>query len=172
LQPDTEPTLAKASSDASRPAVTYLLFKLLHLAAVVLFLGNITTGLFWVHRVKHRKSPAALADAMDGVIASDRLFTIPCVVLIVVGGFAAASLSGLPMLRVGWIVWGLILFSLSGLTFVWLAPLQRRIRDYARQPAADWDTCQVMLKRWDLIGAMSLIPAWIAFALMVLKVPA
>jgi hypothetical protein len=29
-----------------------------------------------------------------------------------------------------------------------------------------------MLKRWDLIGAMSLIPAWIAFALMVLKVPA
>ncbi len=150
----------------------YLWLKLLHLTAVVLFLGNITTGLFWIHRIKHRRSPAALADAMDGIIGSDRLFTIPAVAFIILSGFSAAVFGGLPVLRVGWIAWGLGLFAFSGLMFLWLAPLQRRIRDYALQPDADWDTCRAMLGRWDLFGAASLIPAWIAFALMVLKIPA
>ena len=152
--------------------MAYLWLKLLHLVAVTLFLGNITTGLFWVHRVKQRRSPAALADAMDGVIGSDRLFTIPAVVVIIVGGIGAAIVGGLPLLRVGWITWGLGLFAFSGVMFMWLAPLQRRIRDYARQPDASWEVCLTMLRRWDLVGAISLVPAWIAFVLMVLKVPA
>jgi uncharacterized membrane protein len=152
--------------------MAYLWLKLLHLVAVTLFLGNITTGLFWVHRVKQRRSPAALADAMDGVIGSDRLFTIPAVLVIIVGGVGAAVIGGLPLLRVGWIVWGFGLFAFSGLMFMWLAPLQRRIRDYARQPDASWEVCLAMLRRWDLVGAISLVPAWIAFVLMVLKIPA
>lgn len=152
--------------------MAYLWLKLLHLVAVTLFLGNITTGLFWVHRVKQRRSPAALADAMDGVIGSDRLFTIPAVVVIIVGGVGAAMVGGLPLLRVGWIVWGFGLFAFSGLMFMWLAPLQRRIRDYARQPDASWEVCLAMLRRWGIVGAISLVPAWIAFVLMVLKIPA
>ncbi len=152
--------------------MAYLWLKLLHLVAVTLFLGNITTGLFWVHRIKQRRSPAALADAMDGVIGSDRLFTIPAVAVIIVGGIGAAIVGGLPLLRVGWITWGLGLFAFSGVMFMWLAPLQRRIRDYARQPDASWEACLAMLRRWDLVGAISLVPAWIAFVLMVLKVPA
>lgn len=152
--------------------MTYLWLKLLHLTAVVLFLGNITTGLFWVHRIKHRKSPAALADAMDGVSGSDRLFTIPAVGFIIVSGFSAAIFGGMPVLRVGWIAWGLGLFAFSGLMFMWLAPLQRRIREYASRPDADWDICKSMLRRWDILGAASLIPAWLALVLMVLKIPA
>ena len=36
-------------------AMAYLLFKLLHIVAVVLFLGNVTTGVFWVrHAARHR----------------------------------------------------------------------------------------------------------------------
>lgn len=150
----------------------YLWMKLLHLAAVTLFLGNITTGLFWVHRIKRRRSPAALADAMDGIIGSDRLFTIPAVVAILIGGFAAAAFGGMRVLQVGWIAWGLAMFALSGLLFLPLSVLQRRIRAYAGREDADWNVCRSMLRRWDILGAASLAPAWIAFVLMVLKVPA
>lgn len=150
----------------------YLAVKLLHIAVAVLFLGNITTGLFWMHHAKRYRLPARIAETMDGIIRSDRLFTLPCALLVAVGGFAAAMLGGsTPILRVGWIAWGLGLFALSGLLFVWLAPLQRRIRDYAARPDAEWLTCQQLLRRWELIGLASLLAAWGALAVMVLKIP-
>ncbi len=149
----------------------YLAVKLLHIAVVVLFLGNITTGLFWVRHAKRYRTPARIAEAMDGVIRSDRLFTLPCVVLITLAGLAAAWLGGFRILHTGWIVWGLGLFSVSGIAFLRLAPLQRRIRDYAARADADWETCLHLLRRWDLIGAISLAAAWAALTVMVLKIP-
>ena len=150
----------------------YLAFKLLHIAVVVLFLGNITMGLFWMRHAKRYRVPARIAETMDGVIRSDRLFTLPCVLLIATSGFAAAVLGGFaPILRVGWIVSALALFALSGLLFIWLAPLQRRIRDYAARPDADWVMCQQMLLRWERIGLASLLAAWGALVVMVLKIP-
>lgn len=150
----------------------YLSLKLLHIAVVVLFLGNITTGLFWMHHAKRYRVPARIAEAMDGIIRSDRLFTLPCVLLIALSGFTAAVLGGLaPILRVGWIAWGLGLFALSGLLFLWLAPLQRRIRDYAARADADWTVCRQLLRRWERIGLASSLAAWGALAVMVLKVP-
>ena len=150
----------------------YLAFKLLHIAVVVLFLGNITTGLFWMRHAKRHRVPARIAETMDGVIRSDRLFTLPCVLLIAASGFTAAMLGGFaPLLRVGWISSALALFALSGLLFIWLAPLQRRIRDYAARPDADWVMCQQMLRRWERIGLASLLAAWSALVVMVLKIP-
>ena len=150
----------------------YLGFKLLHIAVAVLFLGNITTGLFWIGHAKRYRMPARIAETMDGVIRSDRLFTLPCVLLIAASGFIAAVLGGFaPLLRIGWIAAALALFSLSGLFFIWLAPLQRRIRDYAARPDADWAMCERMLRRWERIGLASLLAAWGALAVMVLKIP-
>ncbi len=149
----------------------YGIYKLIHLIAVVLFLGNTTTGLFWVRHAARRRDPAVLAHTMDGVIQSDRWFTIPGVIVIVAGGVAAAMAGGLRLLGTGWIVWSLALFSLSGIVFMRLAPLQRRIRDYAGGTAADWSTCASLLRRWEVIGLFSLAPVWIALALMVLKLP-
>lgn len=55
----------------------YLLMKLLHIVAVIAFLGNIATGLFWhIHAARTRDS-RLLAHTVDGIIKSDRLFTIP-----------------------------------------------------------------------------------------------
>ena len=65
---------------------------------------------------------------MKGIITSDKLFTIPGVIIITAGGFSAAIQGGLPLLRTGWIFWSIILFTLSGLVFSWkLAPLQKKI---------------------------------------------
>jgi uncharacterized membrane protein len=167
--------LRSTIGDAGKGALMeYGIYKLIHVVAVVLFLGNITTGVFWVRHAMPRQDPALLAHAMDGVIRSDRWFTMPGVFVIIAGGVAAAMTGSLPLMRTGWIAWGIAMFALSGIVFSQLAPLQRRIRDYAAGTGGarpEWATCTAMVRRWEIIGFLSLAPAWIALAMMVLKLP-
>ena len=86
----------------------YLALKLLHIAAVVLFLGNITTGLFWHAWAARTRDPTRLAHTMAGIMRSDRLFTVPGIVVIVATGIAAAIYGQLPILGTGWILWTII----------------------------------------------------------------
>ncbi len=132
----------------------YLGLKLLHVVAVVLFLGNITTGVFWKrHLDRSRDARLALA-GIEGLIRSDRWFTIPGVVAITAFGIAAALAGHTPLLRTGWIFWSLVLFALSGWAFMaQVAPLQRRLAELAR-------------RRW---GAVALLAPLAAMTLMVLK---
>ena len=51
--------------------------KLLHVVAVVLFLGNITTGLFWKRHLDRSRDPRLALAGIEGLIRSDRWFTIP-----------------------------------------------------------------------------------------------
>ena len=64
----------------------YLAMKTLHVLAVVLFLGNIITGLFWKAHGDRTADPRIIAHTLEGIIRSDRWFTIPGVVLIVAFG--------------------------------------------------------------------------------------
>lgn len=149
----------------------YLLLKFIHIAAAVLFLGNITLGVFWVHHARRYRSPARLAETMDGVIRSDRLFTTPFVFVLIGAGSWLALKAQLPFLGTPWLLTGIVLFGLSGAFFGLLAPLQRKIRDYAAQPQAGWAECLQLLRRWNWIGGASLACAWAALAAMVLKLP-
>src|SRR5882762_6555289 len=54
----------------------YLGYKLLHVLAVVLFLGNITTGVFWKANADRTRNPVVIANMLEGIIRADRLFTI------------------------------------------------------------------------------------------------
>ncbi|TMH18358.1 MAG: DUF2269 family protein, partial [Betaproteobacteria bacterium] len=114
----------------------YLLAKLLHVIGVIAFLGNITTGLFWHMHAARTQDAKCLAHTMDGIIRSDRLFTIPGVIVIIVTGVAAAIYGHLPILGTGWILWTLVLFLVSGVIFmIRVAPLQRRLRALAQAGA-------------------------------------
>jgi len=150
-----------------------LILKLLHVTSVVIFLGNITTGLFWANRAHKTRDFKLIALAFDGIIRSDRLFTGPGVAGILVTGFAGAIVAKYPILSTGWILWPIILFSISGLVFgVWVAPLQRRIRDAAH--AADstgltWEEYAKQYKKWEKWGLVALITPVAAMVIMVLK---
>jgi uncharacterized membrane protein len=155
-------------------AALYLWLKLLHIAAVVAFLGNITTGLFWHAHAARTRDPRLLAHAVDGIIRSDRLFTIPGVVVIIVSGVVTAMIGGLPILRTPWILWSLVLFSVSGLVFVLrVAPLQVQLRALAQagveQGGLDWTRYQRLAHTWELWGAVALLTPIAALVLMVLK---
>jgi uncharacterized membrane protein len=152
----------------------YLLAKLLHVVAVILFLGNITTGLFWHLHAARTKDARLLAHTMDGIIRSDRIFTVPGVVLIIVTGIAAAIYGQLPILRTGWILWTLVLFLAAGVIFmIRVAPLQRRLRALAQagvqSGSFDYAAYRALAVRWELWGAAALLTPFAGLVLMVLK---
>lgn len=148
----------------------YALLKLLHLVAIVLFLGNVTLGLFWVKHAERERDAKLIAHAMRGIIRSDRLFTIPGVFLIVIGGMGAAAVGGLRILGTPWIAWSIVMFALSGVVFgIFLAPLQRRI--VATAEGIDGAQLAALLSRWHAWGWVSVLPLWLALAFMTLKWP-
>jgi uncharacterized membrane protein len=152
----------------------YLFIKLLHIAAVIAFVGNITTGLFWHAHAARTRDPRLLAHAMEGIIRSDRLFTVPGVIGIIVTGVAAAIYGNFPLLRTGWILWALILFSVSGLIFmIRLVPLQRQLRALAeagmKSGTFDYARYHELAVRWEIWGAAALLTPVAALVFMVLK---
>ncbi len=150
----------------------YGLLKLLHVVAVILFLGNITTGLFWHAHAARTRDPKLLAHAMDGIIRSDRLFTLPSVVAILASGVAAASIGQIPIFRTGWILWASVLFAVSGVLFALrVAPLQRQLLALAQAGTAPFDYARyrAVALRWELWGALALLTPVVGLVLMVLK---
>ena len=152
----------------------YLGLKLLHIVAVVLFLGNITTGIFWKSHADRSRDPRLILAAIEGLIRSDRLFTIPGVIAITIFGILTAIAGHYPLLRTGWILWSLVLFALSGAAFMTqVAPLQRRLAHLAKTGVEsgtfDWNAYHALSRRWEFWGAVALLLPAGALALMVLK---
>lgn len=140
----------------------------------MLFLGNIITGLFWHLHAARTRDPGLLYHAMDGIIRSDRWFTVPSVVVLTATGILMAVQAHLPLLHTPWILGGLVLFSISGVLFeARLVPLQRQLRDLARAGMApgtfEYATYQRLAKTWELWGAAALILPLGALVLMVFK---
>ncbi|HTU67235.1 MAG TPA: DUF2269 family protein [Steroidobacteraceae bacterium] len=105
----------------------YLLLKSLHVVSVVLFLGNIITGVFW-KRHGDRGDLAARRTALSGLIAADRIFTMPAVLAIVATGIGNALIAHIPILGTPWILWSIVLFGVSGAVFAAkVGPLQKKL---------------------------------------------
>jgi uncharacterized membrane protein len=86
---------------------------------------------------------------------------------------AAAMKGNLPILGTGWILWPIVLLSISGILFgARVGPLQRRIAQVARagdsSPEA-WETYAALYRRWGIWGLLALIAPIVAMAIMVLK---
>jgi uncharacterized membrane protein len=154
----------------------YTYAKLLHLVAVIIFLGNIITGLFWMHIAVKTKDLKIINHTIRGIIKSDRYFTIPGVVIITAGGILTAIYGHFPILRTGWILWSLILFSVSGLLFSFkVAPLQKKINQitFNKETSTDfdWSNFLKVYLQWDIWGAIALLTPLAALVMMTLKIP-
>lgn len=153
--------------------MSYLVLKLLHIVSVIVFIGNIFTGLYWAIHAHKSRDFTLIASTFDGIIRSDRLFTVPGVVGIVVTGFAVAIITGYPILGTGWILWPIVLFSISGIVFgVWVAPLQRRILEMSQagdSTDVEWDGYAEIFRRWEFWGLIALLTPIAAIVIMVLK---
>jgi uncharacterized membrane protein len=153
--------------------MAYFLLKSLHIVSVVLFLGNIITGVFWKFHADRTGDLRARALALDGIIASDRWFTVPGVILIIVTGVALALIAHFPLLRTAWIGWSLVLFGISGAVFsVFVAPLQKKLLANVRAGiAGTWNEPEYrsLSRSWAIWGAVATGAPLVALFLMVFK---
>ncbi|HYQ95451.1 MAG TPA: DUF2269 family protein [Candidatus Eisenbacteria bacterium] len=153
-------------------AHAYLGFKLLHILAVVLFLGNITTGVFWKANADRTRNPAVIANMLEGIIHADRLFTLPPILFILIGGIGAAIAGNFPILGTGWIFWSIVLFTVSGIAFMaQVGPLQRKMLALVRKSgdSLEWSAYRSLSVRWEIWGGVALLAPAIAAVLMVMK---
>jgi len=151
--------------------MAYNYIKLLHILFVIIFLGNITVGLFWKMFAEKTKDPDKIAFAFKGIIKADRYFTMTGVIGITLFGVGGALHGGLPILGTGWILWSIILFIISGIAFmVKLVPLQKKLAALAsNKEKFNWDQYHSLSRQWDFWGYIALITPWIALILMVIK---
>lgn len=153
--------------------MNYLIWKLIHIASVIIFLGNIMTGLFWAARANKTRDFILIGSTFQGIIKSDRLFTIPGIVGITLAGIVAAIHGRIPILGTGWILWSIILFTISGIIFsIYVAPLQRKIVSLtlnSDNSESSWNTYEKIYKQWELWGFFATLMPVAAMAIMVLK---
>jgi len=151
----------------------YLWFKLLHVVAVIVFMGNISLGIFWKDIADRSRDPRIMAHTLRGIILADRRFTIPAIIVIVVGGVATAIAEQIPMLATGWILWSIALFVVSGIAFGPVSRAQREMAALATEGvktgALDETRYRTFSASWNVWGLIALVAPAIAVALMVLK---
>lgn len=151
----------------------YLFWKLIHITAVIMFLGNIITGLFWAARAHKTKDLNLIASTFRSIISSDRYFTIPGVIGITFSGIVAAINGGFPILGTGWILWGIILFSISGIIFsIYVAPLQSKIYKFTSTAGIsenEWKVYEKLYKQWEVWGLLATVTPIGAMIIMVIK---
>jgi uncharacterized membrane protein len=150
----------------------YQVFKLLHLAGVVLLIGNVTVTAYWKVLVDREGTRDAIALAQRGVIVADWLFTVSGIVLLTVGGYGMAILAGMD-LTTPFLLWGQVLFAASGL--IWLGvliPLQIRLAHAARTLPGDpkLDASYAADSRsWLVWGIAATVPLVAAMYVMIVK---
>jgi uncharacterized membrane protein len=153
--------------------MAYLALKSLHVLSVMLFLGNIITGVFWKMHADRSGDLKVRAQVLAGIIRSDQLFTLPAVGLIIVTGILNALMAHMPILGTPWIAWGLGLFLLSGMVFsMRVGPLQKKLlANVEAGIAGNWDPAayEKLSRAWQFWGAVATGAPLIVVFLMVFK---
>lgn len=152
---------------------TYSLLKSLHIVGVILFVGNIIVTAWWKTMANRTRNPAIVAFAQRQVAATDWAFTLGGIVLLAIGGYGNAILSGVSFLT-PWVLIGNILFIASGL--IWIAvlvPLQARLGRMAREFAAAAsipDAYWRLERSWLAFGILATVLPLVVVPVMVFKI--
>ena len=149
----------------------YLIMKIVHLLAVIMFVGNIISAVFWKYYADKRKDARLIAFTFDGIRKSDKIFTMPGVTILILFGIGGALHRGFNLITTSWILWSEILIIISGAAYMAkVAPVQKKISALANNPEKfNWEEYNKLSKTWKIWGTVALIAPLIAIVLMTLK---
>lgn len=153
--------------------IGYRTLKFLHLAGVVLFLGNLIVTATWKVMADRTGNPVVIAYAQRLVTVTDIVFTGLGAGLVFITGLLMAQEFGEQFWRLAWLGWGIGLFALSGMLWCMvLIPVQLRqaalARDFASGgpiPGAYWRLSRV----WNLVGFVATVLPFANLYLMVFR---
>ena len=150
----------------------YLIWKLLHVLAVIIFLGNITIGAFWKMQADRSTDRLKIAETFKNLIKADRFFTMPSVTALFIFGIGAAMQGDISLVETPWILWSIIMLIISAFVFMAkVVPLQKQIFELAsNEEKFSWDVYLSLSRKWNVWGTIATITPYIAVALMVLKI--
>jgi uncharacterized membrane protein len=156
-----------------REATIYEFYSFIHVLGVVMLVGNITVTSIWKLSADRTRDPTIIGFAQRLVTRTDWFFTMWGIVLLVVGGYGAAWVGGLDVVRDDWIVWSEVMFVVSGAVWLFiLVPLQIRQARMARGfkagspiPPDYWRLCRL----WIIWGLVATVPLIIATWIMLRK---
>jgi uncharacterized membrane protein len=149
----------------------YSIWKLLHVLAVIIFLGNITVGIFWKFQAEKSKDRLKIAETFKNLIKADRVFTMPSVAALFIFGMGASMQGIFPLMDTPWIIWSIVMLMISAFVFmIKVVPLQKQILELAnREEKFSWDLYMSLSKKWNIWGTIATVTPYIAVVLMVLK---
>ncbi|MEK9724994.1 MAG: DUF2269 family protein, partial [Rhodospirillaceae bacterium] len=132
--------------------MSYETAKLIHLAGVVLFLGNIVVTALWKTLADRKGDAGVIRFAHRLVIVTDWAFTGGGAALLSLGAGGMVWIAGPDLFTETWVMVGTVLFGISGLLWASvLIPIQaaqaRVLRD-AADPAAVPNAYWAMARRW------------------------
>jgi uncharacterized membrane protein len=149
----------------------YNLWKLLHVLSAIIFIGNITIGIFWKIQADKSKDRIIIADTFKNIIKGDKIFTMPSVTALILFGLGTAMQGNYSLIETGWIFWSIIMIIISAYAFMaHVVPLQKKIYALASDHEKfSWDNYSVLSKKWNMWGSIAIITPYLAVILMVLK---
>lgn len=144
----------------------YSILKFLHVAGVVVLIGNVTITAYWKVFSDRTNDARVVANAQRAVITADWIFTLPAIALIIIGGYGMAIIGGMDLLGDPWLVWGQLLFFASGILWLGvLVPVQIRQARAAKNfdpdapiPRSYWRDARLWLI-WGIIATVPLVAA-------------
>lgn len=144
---------------------------LVHLFAVIVFLGNIITEIRWLYLASKTGNKEIIRFAITGIINGDKVFTLPCVLLITVtGSFIYSSFS---MAENHWLLFALISYIFSGLAYtVKVAPLQKKMLHVVSDGSATLpNVYKKTYASWNFWGWVALLTSVLALILTTIRIP-
>jgi uncharacterized membrane protein len=152
--------------------MSYDAFKVVHIAGVVIFLGNIIVTGVWKVMADRTQDPRIIAYAQRLVTITDWIFTAGGIVLILLGAYGMVFTAGLDPTQF-WLALGQSLFVASGVIWaVILIPTQVVQARQARMFAAGGpipDTYWRHTRRWVIWGTIATLLPLANLYVMVFK---
>lgn len=148
-----------------------LILKLVHVITAILFIGNITVAVLWKSLADKSKDRLRITFTFEGIIKSDRIFTMPAVTLLIITGFGISGLLKLSTIETGWILWSIILIIISGAVYMAkVVPTQKKILELSKEVSKfNWEEYNKLSNQWNVWGSIATIAPYAALVLMVIK---
>lgn len=152
--------------------MSYEVWKWLHVLSSTVLFGTGLGSAYYLFFASQTRDPRVAASVTGLVVWADWVFTTTTIIFQPVSGWYLAKLAGFPLLS-PWLMWTYALYLLAGACWLPVVWIQIRMRDMARQAAAEGTELPPRYWRylsvWVVLGIPAFFALIIIFYLMITK---